>query len=53
MELLRRCDGMVGKLGLFSSNETKEDVSTTNSNKPGGPVTDFHAASPTSEIHGR
>ncbi|CAD6270787.1 unnamed protein product [Miscanthus lutarioriparius] len=30
VELLRRCDGMVGKLGLFSSNETKEDVSTTN-----------------------
>ncbi|XP_066355586.1 PP2A regulatory subunit TAP46-like isoform X2 [Miscanthus floridulus] len=30
VELLRRCDGMVGKLGLFSPNETKEDVSTAN-----------------------
>jgi hypothetical protein len=28
VELLRRCDGTVGKLGLFSPNETKEDVST-------------------------
>ncbi|KAJ4820962.1 PP2A regulatory subunit TAP46 [Rhynchospora pubera] len=30
IELLRRCDGMVSKLGLFSSNETKDDVSTSN-----------------------
>lgn len=28
--LLRRCDEMVSKLGLFSRNETKEDVSTAN-----------------------
>ncbi|KAG1367664.1 PP2A regulatory subunit TAP46 [Cocos nucifera] len=28
IEALRRCDGMVSKLGLFSSNETKDDVST-------------------------
>jgi immunoglobulin-binding protein 1 len=30
VELLRRCDEMVSKLGLFSTNETKEDVSTAN-----------------------
>jgi hypothetical protein len=30
VNLLRRCDEMVSKLGLFSSNESKEDVSTTN-----------------------
>ncbi|XP_062203285.1 PP2A regulatory subunit TAP46-like [Phragmites australis] len=30
VELLRRCDEMVGKLGLFSRNETKDDVSTAN-----------------------
>lgn len=27
---LRHCDEMVSKIGLFSSNETKDDVSTTN-----------------------
>jgi immunoglobulin-binding protein 1 len=30
VDLLRRCDDMVSKLGLFSPNETKEDVSTAN-----------------------
>ncbi|KAF0897190.1 hypothetical protein E2562_034235 [Oryza meyeriana var. granulata] len=30
VDLLRRCDEMVSKLGLFSSNETKDDVSTAN-----------------------
>lgn len=30
IELLRRCDEMVSRLGLFSSNETKDDVSTAN-----------------------
>ncbi|KAK8967654.1 PP2A regulatory subunit TAP46 [Platanthera guangdongensis] len=30
IEALRHCDEMVSKLGLFSSNETKDDVSTTN-----------------------
>ncbi|KAJ3671198.1 hypothetical protein LUZ60_008624 [Juncus effusus] len=30
IELLRQCDEMVSKLGLFSSNETKDDVNTTN-----------------------
>uniref|UniRef100_A0ACD5XTE7 Uncharacterized protein n=1 Tax=Avena sativa TaxID=4498 RepID=A0ACD5XTE7_AVESA len=30
IDLLRLCDEMVSKLGLFSSNETKEDVSTAN-----------------------
>ncbi|XP_047050337.1 PP2A regulatory subunit TAP46-like [Lolium rigidum] len=30
VDLLRRCDGMVSNLGLFSSNETKDDVSTAN-----------------------
>ncbi|KAH6822177.1 2A phosphatase associated protein of 46 kD [Perilla frutescens var. hirtella] len=29
-ELLRKCEEMLGKLGLFSANETKEDISTTN-----------------------
>ncbi|KAL8537985.1 hypothetical protein ACS0TY_000074 [Phlomoides rotata] len=29
-ELLRKCEEMIGKLGLFSANETKEDISTTN-----------------------
>lgn len=28
--LLRKCEDMIGKLGLFSSNETKDDISTTN-----------------------
>ncbi|KAK1629049.1 hypothetical protein QYE76_003364 [Lolium multiflorum] len=30
VDLLRRCDDMVSNLGLFSSNETKDDVSTAN-----------------------
>ena len=30
VDLLRHCDEMVSKLGLFSPNETKEDVSTAN-----------------------
>ncbi|XP_062203628.1 PP2A regulatory subunit TAP46 [Phragmites australis] len=30
VDLLRRCDEMVSKLGLFSPNETKDDVSTAN-----------------------
>lgn len=30
VDLLRRCDEMVSKLGLFSSNETKDDISTAN-----------------------
>lgn len=30
VEMLHRCDEMVSRLGLFSSNETKDDVSTTN-----------------------
>lgn len=29
-DFLRQCEEMIGKLGLFSSNETKEDISTTN-----------------------
>ncbi|PIN27122.1 Protein phosphatase 2A-associated protein [Handroanthus impetiginosus] len=29
-ELLKKCEEMIGKLGLFSPNETKEDISTTN-----------------------
>ncbi|OIV96838.1 hypothetical protein TanjilG_08699 [Lupinus angustifolius] len=29
-EALHRCEDMVNNLGLFSSNETKEDISTTN-----------------------
>ncbi|CAA7024757.1 unnamed protein product [Microthlaspi erraticum] len=28
--MLHKCEDMVGKLGLFSSNETKEDISTNN-----------------------
>ncbi|XP_052173402.1 PP2A regulatory subunit TAP46 [Diospyros lotus] len=27
---LRQCDDMISKLGLFSANETKDDISTTN-----------------------
>ncbi|URE25505.1 PP2A regulatory subunit [Musa troglodytarum] len=30
IQTLRRCDEMISKLGLFSSNETKDDVSTAN-----------------------
>ncbi|XP_042446145.1 PP2A regulatory subunit TAP46-like [Zingiber officinale] len=30
IQALRRCDEMISKLGLFSSNETKDDVSTVN-----------------------
>lgn len=30
IELLKRCDEMVSKLGLFSSNENKDDVNTSN-----------------------
>nr|CAA90866.1 chilling-inducible protein [Oryza sativa Japonica Group] len=30
VDLLRRCDEMVSKVGLFSSNETKDDISTAN-----------------------
>ncbi|XP_022723369.1 PP2A regulatory subunit TAP46-like isoform X2 [Durio zibethinus] len=29
-EALGKCEDMISKLGLFSSNETKEDISTTN-----------------------
>lgn len=29
-EAFKRCEEMVSKLGLFSSNETKDDISTTN-----------------------
>lgn len=29
-EALRKCEDMINKLGLFSANETKEDISTTN-----------------------
>ena len=29
-EALEKCDDMISKLGLFSTNETKEDISTTN-----------------------
>lgn len=29
-ELLRQCEEMINKLGLFSRNETKDDISTTN-----------------------
>ncbi|GER34302.1 PP2A regulatory subunit TAP46 [Striga asiatica] len=28
-ELLNKCEEMIGKLGLFSANETKDDISTT------------------------
>lgn len=27
---LEKCEEMIGKLGLFSANETKDDISTTN-----------------------
>lgn len=29
-QALHRCEDMVNNLGLFSSNETKEDISTAN-----------------------
>ncbi|KAK6135227.1 hypothetical protein DH2020_031035 [Rehmannia glutinosa] len=29
-QLLKKCEEMIGKLGLFSANETKDDISTTN-----------------------
>jgi immunoglobulin-binding protein 1 len=29
-EALGKCEDMVSKLGLFSANETKDDISTTN-----------------------
>ncbi|EOA12519.1 hypothetical protein CARUB_v10026426mg, partial [Capsella rubella] len=29
-EMFQKCEDMIGKLGLFSSNETKEDISTNN-----------------------
>jgi len=29
-EALHRCEDMVNNLGLFSPNETKEDINTTN-----------------------
>lgn len=29
-EILEKCEDMISKLGLFSSNETRDDVSTTN-----------------------
>ncbi|GAB2249728.1 hypothetical protein Droror1_Dr00013087 [Drosera rotundifolia] len=29
-EVLERCEEMIGKLGLFSNNETEEDISTAN-----------------------
>lgn len=29
-EALQQCEEMISKLGLFSANETKEDISTTN-----------------------
>ena len=29
-EALQKCEDMINKLGLFSTNETKEDISTTN-----------------------
>lgn len=29
-QALAQCEEMVGKLGLFSTNESKEDISTTN-----------------------
>ncbi|XP_054788414.1 PP2A regulatory subunit TAP46-like [Prosopis cineraria] len=28
-EVLRKCEDMINKLGLFSANETKDDISTT------------------------
>ena len=29
-EALEKCEEMISKLGLFSPNETKDDISTTN-----------------------
>ena len=29
-EALKKCEEMISKLGLFSANETKDDISTTN-----------------------
>lgn len=29
-EMFQKCEDMIGKLALFSSNETKEDISTNN-----------------------
>lgn len=29
-EALEKCDEMISKLGLFSTNETKDDISTSN-----------------------
>jgi TAP42-like family protein len=29
-EMLEKCEDMISKLGLFSSNETKDDISTAN-----------------------
>lgn len=29
-EALRKCEERISKLGLFSANETKDDISTTN-----------------------
>lgn len=29
-DALRKCEDMIGKLGLFSANETKDDISTGN-----------------------
>ena len=29
-EALEKCEDMINKLGLFSANETKDDISTTN-----------------------
>ncbi|GMQ05381.1 hypothetical protein CsSME_00050432 [Camellia sinensis var. sinensis] len=29
-EALQQCEEMISKLGLFSSNESKDDISTTN-----------------------
>ena len=29
-EALEKCEEMINKLGLFSPNETKDDISTTN-----------------------
>lgn len=30
IQVLQKCEDMIGKLGLFSANETKDDISTTN-----------------------
>lgn len=29
-EMLEKCEEMINKLGLFSTNETKDDISTAN-----------------------